>query len=44
MANSRDYAKGLVGELDRTIYNTQRDVAQRTHQTNWQNLQKQYKN
>ena len=44
MANSRDYAKGLVGELDRTIYNTQRDVAQRTHQTNWQNLQNQYKN
>lgn len=44
MANSRDYAKGLVGELNRTIYNTQRDVAQRTHQTNWQNLQNQYKN
>lgn len=44
MANSRDYAKGLVGELNRTIYNTQRDVAQKTHQTNWQNLQNQYKN
>lgn len=44
MANSRDYAKGLVGELNRTIYNTQRDVAQKAHQTNWQNLQNQYKN
>ena len=44
MANSRDYAKDLVGELNRTIYNTQRDVAQKAHQTNWQNLQNQYKN
>lgn len=44
MADSRNYAKDLVGELNRTIYNTQRDVAQRTHQTNWQNLQNQYKN
>ena len=44
MADSRNYAKDLVGELNRTIYNTQRDVAQKTHQTNWQNLQNQYKN
>lgn len=45
MANKgRTYAEGLVGALDRSAYNQQRDVAQNTYNTNWQNVQNQYKN
>ena len=40
----RKYAENLVGDLDRSYYNTQRDVANKTYQTNWDNLQNQYKN
>lgn len=45
MANrGRTYAEGLVGALDRSAYNQQRDVAQNVYSTNWQNVQNQYKN
>lgn len=45
MANrGREYAENLVGALDRSAYNQQRDVAQNTYNTNWQNVQNQYKN
>ena len=45
MANrGREYAEGLVGALDRSSYNQQRDVAQNTYNTNWQNVQNQYRN
>lgn len=45
MANrGREYAEGLVGALDRSAYNQQREVAQNTYNTNWQNVQNQYKN
>lgn len=40
----RKYAENLVGTLDRSYYNTQRDVANQAYQTNWENLQNQYKN
>ena len=44
MASSRDYAKSLVGDLDRSGYETQRNVAQNKYKTNWEDLQNQYKN
>lgn len=45
MANKgREYAEGLVGALDRSAYGQQREVAQNTYNTNWQNVQNQYKN
>ena len=45
MANKgREYAENLVGALDRSDYNQQRDVAQNTYNTNWQNVQNQYRN
>lgn len=45
MANrGREYAEGLVGALDRGAYNQQRDVAKATYNTNWENVQNQYKN
>ena len=45
MANrGREYAEGLVGALDRSAYNQQREVAQNTYNTNWQNVQNQYRN
>jgi len=45
MANKgRQYAEGLVGALDRSAYGQQREVAQNTYNTNWQNVQNQYKN
>ena len=45
MANKgRQYAENLVGGLDRSAYNQQRDVAQNTYNTNWENVQNQYKN
>lgn len=40
----RKYSENLVGDLDRSYYNTQRDVANKAYQTNWENLQNQYKN
>lgn len=45
MANrGREYAEELVGALDRGAYNQQRDVAKATYNTNWENVQNQYKN
>lgn len=45
MANrGREYAEELVGALDRSAYNQQRDVAKQTYNTNWENVQNQYKN
>lgn len=45
MANrGREYAEELVGALDRSAYNQQRDVAKATYNTNWENVQNQYKN
>ena len=45
MANKgREYAESLVGPLDRSAYGQQRTVAQNTYDTNWQNVQNQYKN
>lgn len=44
MAKGRTYAEGLVGPLDRSHYETQRQVALKSNDTNWQNLQNQYKN
>lgn len=44
MAKGREYAEGLVGPLDRSYYETQRNVAKQTSETNWQDLQNQYKN
>lgn len=45
MANrGREYAEALIGALDRSAYNQQRDVAQNTYNTNWQNVQNQYRN
>lgn len=44
MAKGRNYAEGLVGPLDRSYYETQRNVAKQTSQTNWEDLQNQYKN
>lgn len=45
MANAgRQYAEGLVGPLDRSLYETQRNVAQQSYNTNWEALQNQYKN
>lgn len=40
----RNYAESLAGKLDRSHYNTQRDVANQAYKTNWENLQNQYKN
>ena len=44
MTKGREYAENIVGPLDRSFYNTQRDVSEKTYQTNWENLQNQYKN
>ena len=45
MANeSRKYAEGLVGDLDRTFYGTQREVGKKIYDTNWKKLQRQYQN
>lgn len=44
MAKGREYAENLVGPLDRSFYDTQRNVAKQINQTNWENLQNQYKN
>lgn len=44
MAKGRTYAENLVGPLDRSFYETQRNVANKVNETNWQNLQNQYKN
>lgn len=45
MANrGREYAESLVGPLDRSAYGQQRTVAQNTYNTNWENVQNQYKN
>ena len=45
MANkSREYAENLVGALDRSAYGQQRDVAQNAYNTNWENVQNQYRN
>lgn len=44
MAKGRSYAENLVGPLDRSFYETQRKVTQQTNQTNWEDLQNQYKN
>lgn len=44
MAKGREYAEGLVGPLNRSYYETQRNVAKQTSETNWQDLQNQYKN
>lgn len=45
MANKgREYAESLVGPLDRSAYGQQRNVAQNTYNTNWQNVQNKYKN
>lgn len=44
MAKGREYAEGLVGPLDRSYYETQRNVATKTSETNWEDLQNQYKN
>ena len=40
----RDYAENLVGALDRGSYQKQRDAIRKTYNTNWQNIQNQYKN
>ena len=40
----RDYAENLVGDLDRSSYQKQRDAIRQTYNTNWQNIQNQYKN
>lgn len=44
MAKGRIYAEGLVGPLDRSHYDEQRQVALKSNDTNWQNIQNQYKN
>lgn len=44
MNNSRKYAEDLVGALKTEHYNTQRDVANSIYNTNWKNLENQYKN
>lgn len=44
MAKGREYAEQLVGPLDRSFYTTQRDVAEKTIRTNWDDLENQYKN
>lgn len=45
MANrGREYAENLVGALDRSAYGKQREVAQNTYNTNWENVQNQYRN
>lgn len=45
MANrSREYAENLVGALDRSGYGQQRTVAQNAYNTNWENVQNQYRN
>lgn len=44
MAKGRDYAEKLVGPLDRSFYSKQSDVAEKTIQTNWDDIQNQYKN
>lgn len=40
----RTYAENLVGPLDRSGYQKQRDVITQSYNTNWQNIQNQYKN
>lgn len=40
----RIYAENLVGPLDRSGYQKQRDVITQSYNTNWQNIQNQYKN
>lgn len=40
----RSYAENLVGTLDRSGYQKQRDAISQTYNTNWQNIQNQYKN
>ena len=40
----RTYAENLVGHLDRSGYQKQRDVITQSYNTNWQNIQNQYKN
>lgn len=44
MAKGREYAEKLVGPLDRSFYSKQSDVAEKTIQTNWDDIQNQYKN
>lgn len=45
MANKgRGYAENLVGQLDRSYFDPQRTVAQKTYNTNWENVQNQYNN
>lgn len=44
MAKGRAYAENLVGPLDRSFYDAQRQVVQQSNQTNWESLQNQYKN
>lgn len=40
----RTYAENLVGTLDRSGYQKQRDAISQAYNTNWQNIQNQYKN
>ena len=40
----RTYAENLVGALDRSGYQKQRDAITQAYNTNWQNIQNQYKN
>lgn len=40
----RTYAENLVGPLDRSGYQKQRDAITQSYNTNWQNIQNQYKN
>lgn len=40
----RSYAENLVGALDRSGYQKQRDAISQAYNTNWQNIQNQYKN
>lgn len=40
----RTYAENLVGTLDRSGYQKQRDAITQAYNTNWQNIQNQYKN
>ena len=40
----RTHAENLVGPLDRSGYQKQRDVITQSYNTNWQNIQNQYKN
>jgi hypothetical protein len=44
MSTSRDYAKDLVGEWDRSQYGKLGDAAQTTQKTRWGNIQNQFAN